>query len=86
MSADIAARVERLVSRLREIRKIRGYSQHELAARSGLDRNQIANIEIGRRQEIRLSEVLLLADALDVDLADLLSPEPLSLVTKVTVV
>ncbi len=38
-----------LGQRVKALRKERGYSQEELAARSGLDRTHIAHIEHGRR-------------------------------------
>lgn len=86
MSAEVTQRVERVVQRLREARRIRGISQSDLAARAGMERTAICNIEIGRRQEIRLSEVLSLAAALDVDVCALLSEAPMRIVSSVEVI
>ena len=41
-------------------------SQRELAAKLGWSRNQIANVESGRR-EVRLMDVLMIAKALNID-------------------
>jgi transcriptional regulator with XRE-family HTH domain len=62
---------------LRSIRSARGWSQDDLSEhlrRSGLDwtRSQITDLERGRRQDLTLSEVLLLAEALGIRPADFL--------------
>ncbi len=53
-------------------------SQSALGERAGIDRSVIANIETGRRRDIRLKEALDLAEALDLSLYELLREEPLS--------
>lgn len=51
---------------LRSTREHLGWSREALAYRSGLSWTAIAQIESGRRQEVRLSTLLALADALGV--------------------
>ncbi len=58
-------------------------SQAALGERAGIDRSVIANIETGRRQDVRLKEALDLAEALDLSLYDLLSEEPLRVAREV---
>jgi transcriptional regulator with XRE-family HTH domain len=52
-------------------RRRRGLSQEKLAERTGLCRDTIYKIEMGQRSP-RLGTLLILADALRVDAADLL--------------
>ncbi len=73
----------RLVRRVVAARRLRRMSQTALGERAGLHRDVIANIETGRRQDIRLKEALALAEALDLSLYDLLSEEPLKVAREV---
>ena len=57
---------------LKKIREDQGYTQEQLAERSGLSRDIIAKLEQGRRTTARLTTVMRLANALDVELARLL--------------
>ncbi len=74
------APVEAVASRLREVRKARGWSAQQVAARCAalgmpqLDRSTVANIENGRRQRIGVDELLVLAFALGVAPVHLLVP------------
>jgi transcriptional regulator with XRE-family HTH domain len=52
--------------RVREVREARRWTQEELADRSGLTSVQISRVERGAR-EIRLTTLLRLIDALDVN-------------------
>jgi len=56
--------------RIKEIRKERGLTQIELAERAGVDQSTISKIENGN-DGVTLRQMRDLADALDVDLADL---------------
>ncbi|MEU9888026.1 helix-turn-helix transcriptional regulator [Sphaerisporangium sp. NPDC051011] len=58
----------------RQLKKIRGdrdLTQEELAQHSGLSRDIIAKLEQGRRQSARLTTLIALANALDVELSEL---------------
>jgi transcriptional regulator with XRE-family HTH domain len=56
--------------RVRELRQARGYSQEELAERSGLHRTYISSLERGQRN-VGLDNVHVLAEALGVPAAGL---------------
>jgi transcriptional regulator with XRE-family HTH domain len=87
MDANTTKTVERVVSRMRKLRCLRGWSQAELGARSGVSSNTVANIETGRRTlGLRLSDALALASALDVPLADLVDPRPLEVALRSEVI
>ncbi|MFD1545664.1 helix-turn-helix domain-containing protein [Nonomuraea guangzhouensis] len=58
-------------SRLRAVRRDRGFTQEELAERSGLSRDLIAKLEQGQRSSARLTSLMKLANALDVELSKL---------------
>lgn len=57
--------------RLRRVRREHGYTQEELASRSGLSTDLIAKLEQGRRSSARITSLMRLANALDVDLTEL---------------
>lgn len=59
-----------LSERLQTIRKRKGLSQDQLAARASLVRTNLADIEQGRRVNPRLSTLSRLAVALEVDVVD----------------
>src|SRR5688500_13898638 len=56
--------------RVRELRQARGYSQEELAERSGLHRTYISSVERGQRN-VGLDNVHALAKALEVAASEL---------------
>jgi len=60
---------------LRWWRRARGLTQGELAARSGVERSHLAKIERGEVAEPRLATLLRLADALGIEVLDLLYGE-----------
>jgi transcriptional regulator with XRE-family HTH domain len=60
-------------ARLRELRRARGVSQEELAARAGLDRTYVSSCERGHRN-ISLLNIWRLAVALGVEPPELLRP------------
>lgn len=64
-----------IAERIREYRNQLGLGQRELAEMAGLTRDQLASIETQRR-EVSSSEVTWLADALGVEVEDLLQPTP----------
>ncbi|MFF0311048.1 helix-turn-helix domain-containing protein [Streptosporangium sp. NPDC004379] len=57
--------------RLRKIRGDRSWTQEELAERAGVSRDIVAKLEQGRRESARLTTLMRLANALDVDLSAL---------------
>ena len=63
--------VERFGRNVREARLARGWTQEELAHRTGLATVQVSRIERGRR-EVRLGTLLRLVKALEVSPDDLL--------------
>lgn len=64
--------LKRLGENVRQARKARGWSQEELAHRSGLAVVQISRVERGVR-EVRLGTILKLVRALDVSPNELLA-------------
>lgn len=67
-----------LAERIQKIRKRKGLSQDELAARASLARVNLANVEQGKRANLRLSTLTRLADALGVDVIDFFCDRPSS--------
>lgn len=65
------------MTNLAKIRKARGLSQRQLATLSDVHQVMIARLESGERPitNIRLSTAIALADALNVDVRDLLDAE-----------
>ena len=59
-------------NKLKTIRKERNMSQAELAEKSGVSRATIANIERGIQVEILLSTATKLANALDVNVSEVI--------------
>jgi putative transcriptional regulator len=59
--------------RLKEVRELHGWSQKKLAEESGVSRDSISNYETGHR-DAWPATAKKLADALDVEIADLLEP------------
>lgn len=56
--------------RVRELRKMRGWSQEKLGDKVGLSKSQISNIELNRRGT-RVETQIRIAEALGVEVADL---------------
>jgi len=56
--------------RLRELRRIRGWSQEEFALRVGLDRSYVGGVERGERN-VSLENICLLAAALEISPSEL---------------
>lgn len=56
--------------RLRELRRMRGWSQEEFALHAGLDRSYLGSVERGERN-ISLENISVLATALGVPAAEL---------------
>jgi transcriptional regulator with XRE-family HTH domain len=69
---DVDETVARFGENVREARQAHGWTQEELARRSGLASVQISRIERGKR-EVRLTTLVRLLDALSVSADDLLS-------------
>lgn len=64
---------ERLAARVRDRREAARMSQHELAARAGLSRSQIANIENGR-QRPPIEAIYKISRGLSIPLDEILPP------------
>jgi transcriptional regulator with XRE-family HTH domain len=60
-----------LAGRLREMRKIAGLSQQDLAVKAGLSMAVVSQIEQGKKMDPRMSTVTSLAEALGVDVGEL---------------
>ena len=56
--------------RIKEIRKLRGMSQEQLASGSGLDRSYVSGIEQGKRNA-SLEVIAKLANVLEIQIKDL---------------
>jgi transcriptional regulator with XRE-family HTH domain len=61
--------------RLRELRTAKGWSQSELARRSGVPQYTISRLEAGEQESINLAHLEQLATALEVDAALLIRHE-----------
>lgn len=75
-----AALHRRIVTAVKEARRRRGLSAHELSDKTRalgfpVSRSQIANYESGRRRSLDVAELLVLACALDVPALSLLFPD-----------
>lgn len=62
--------VTALAKRIKEVRKLRNFTQEELAYRSGLTLSQIARIETARTNPT-ISTIFKIAKTLDISLAEL---------------
>ena len=60
--------------RLKQIRRDRGMTQDELAKASGVTRQTIIRIENERCKEIGVKTLLMLCDALNCSITDLICP------------
>ena len=58
-------------SKIRELRRLKGFSQEDLASKSGLHRTYISDIERGDRN-VSLKNIEKIARALEVSLGDLM--------------
>ena len=72
MDHELPDPLPEFAARLRAMRKERGYSQESLAHAAGLDRTYVNSAEAGRRN-VTLRTIYRLAEALDVDPAELVS-------------
>ncbi|WP_035560818.1 helix-turn-helix transcriptional regulator [Burkholderia sp. 9120] len=65
-----------LSERLQKIRKRKGLSQDQLAAKASVSRPNLAALEQKRRANLRLTTLVRFAQELDVDVLDFLSDRP----------
>jgi DNA-binding Xre family transcriptional regulator len=65
-----------IAATLRSIRERRGWSREDLALQSGVSAAAIAQLETGRRVDVRLRSLVALADALGVSLDELAGRPP----------
>jgi transcriptional regulator with XRE-family HTH domain len=68
-----------VAAKIRDLRELLGWSRREMAERCGLSESVVENIESGRpgddgnrRRDVTIDELLIIARALDVSLANLL--------------
>ena len=61
---------ERIVNRIRELRKETGLSQEKFAAKIGMDRTYFASVELGKRN-ISIINLEKIADGLEISLAEM---------------
>lgn len=66
--------VQRLLTRLRQLREAHGLSQEAFAERSGISYKYYQAVEAGRKIELRLSTLERLAAAYDLEVWQLLAP------------
>lgn len=75
MTGEVVCAVQRrLGARIRALRASRALTQRALAERAGISRPSLANVEAGR-QNVSLRRLCALADALQIDLADLVAAD-----------
>jgi transcriptional regulator with XRE-family HTH domain len=65
-----------LAARVKNFRDAAGWTQEELATRAGLSVAMVSQIEQGKRPDPRVSTVTKLADALAVDVGELIGRPP----------
>ena len=64
--------LEKLAKRIKELRKIKGFTQDELSFRADIARSTLGNIETAQN-DVTLSKVNRIAKAFDMSLSDLLN-------------
>ena len=64
--------LEKLAKRIKELRKIKGFTQDELSFRANIARSTLGNIETAQN-DVTLSKVNQIAKAFDMSLSDLLN-------------
>ncbi len=63
--------LEKLAKRIKELRKIKGFTQDELSFRANIARSTLGNIETAQN-DVTLSKINQIAKAFDINLSDLL--------------
>ncbi len=64
--------LEKLAKRIKELRKIKGFTQDELSFRANIARSTLGNIETAQN-DVTLSKVNQIAKAFEISLSDLLN-------------
>lgn len=64
--------LEKLAKRIKELRKIKGFTQDELSFRANIARSTLGNIETAQN-DVTLSKVNQIAKAFDISLSDFLN-------------
>ena len=64
--------LEKLAKRIKELRKIKGFTQDELSFRANIARSTLGNIETAQN-DVTLSKINQIAKAFDMSLSDLLN-------------
>lgn len=62
---------KRLLARIRQLREARGLTQEAFAERAGLTYKHYQQVEAGRKQDIRLSTLIKMAEGLGLKLTEL---------------
>ncbi len=63
------------MTRLKQLRQLRGVTQEEFAERSGISYKYYQAVEAGRKPDLRLSTSERLAKGFGIDVHELLAPE-----------
>lgn len=74
LPSDYMATLQRIATRLRTARRVRGLTQEQLAERAGVHRNTIQNLEADRFTRVpafRIDVMIAVAHALDIQPAEL---------------
>lgn len=66
--------VQRLLERLKALRVGRGLTQEEFAEKSGISYKYYQSVEAGRKRDLRLSTLIRLAEAHELEVWQLLLP------------
>jgi transcriptional regulator with XRE-family HTH domain len=75
--------INRLLSHLKQLRRIYGLTQEACAERAGMSYKYYQAVEAGRKRELRLTTLERLAKAYDLEVYQLLSPQlPVSAMPK----
>jgi transcriptional regulator with XRE-family HTH domain len=68
-----------VLKRLRGARVALGYDRAKLAVLADLPYSTVVNLESGRRKDIGLGQLLALCTALEIDVRDVLTDEPIGI-------
>ncbi|MGY4384785.1 transcriptional regulator with XRE-family HTH domain [Pedobacter sp. UYP24] len=78
MSNTLGHTAERVINNIKKVRHFKNYSQDYIAAKLNISQNAYSKIELGH-SKITLERFFQIANILDVDEAQLISLDPMSL-------